>query len=568
MSQRLEDNKPIIGSHGERFLSGFGIHTVGFNAGKDENGNSLTFKLGRILILIGPNNAGKTKALKEIHNWCIGNEERGLILNEQATNLDLSFDELSEILRSSFETTDTGEFLIHSGQPDGPFGSHRVKISDLEQSLSANNYREFRRRVLQHFQVFLDSASRLQLVRGMDAAGMHRPPINLMHKLQLDKRARERVRFHLKEVFKKSFMIDPIAVTELHPTLSAQTPDDSLEFSFSTQAVEFFSKSKRINESFGDGVKAYCGMSAAILGMHYSILMIDEPEAFMHPPLIRQFARMSAREAISRNGTLIVATHSADFLMGCLEEAVEQVSIVRLDYLNDEAQANYVPPARLKQLIRDPRIRSTALLKGLFHRCTIIVEAEGDRVFYDEVNRQLIDQSQGIADSHFTQAPSKNMVVSMVENLREFGLPAAGIVDVDYLFDDAAEHKRTYQKLGMATGAVDRLENLRKELRNQVNQEDKKKLKKCPRDVLNNEMYEVFNSYISELANWGIFVVPVGQLESWLSRCNLQDTSKRKWLDIALDSISPTSTQQLIYPEDGDVGTFINSIGKWAAKQH
>ena len=71
------------------------------------------------------------------------------------------------------------------------------------------------------------------------------------------------------------------------------------------------------------------------------VVLIDEPEAFFHPPLARKLGYQLTNAISKRNGTLLASTHSADFLMGCLQ-ASTSVRVVRLEYSNSKSKGQIV----------------------------------------------------------------------------------------------------------------------------------------------------------------------------------------------------------------------------------
>src|SRR5690606_24595109 len=99
--------------------------------------------------------------------------------------------------------------------------------------------------------------------------------------------------------------------------------------------------------------------------------------------------RALARLAKQRQGSLFVGTHSAEFLMGCLESGSD-TAVVRLDYENGVATARQLPADEVQKVAQDPFLRSTDVLRALFHRGAVICESDTDRVVYDEVNHRLL----------------------------------------------------------------------------------------------------------------------------------------------------------------------------------
>src|SRR6202035_5048673 len=64
-------------------------------------------------------------------------------------------------------------------------------------------------------------------------------------------------------------------------------------------------------QSQGDGIRAFVGVLLHVLVVDRDIILIDEPEAFLHPPQAGLLGRMLATETPDPR-QLFVATHSSD----------------------------------------------------------------------------------------------------------------------------------------------------------------------------------------------------------------------------------------------------------------
>ena len=67
-----------------------------------------------------------------------------------------------------------------------------------------------------------------------------------------------------------------------------------------------------------DGVKAYSGILAAVLSTDLKVILMDEPDAFLHPPLARRLGTALTTIASERDGNVFASTHDSNFLMGCI----------------------------------------------------------------------------------------------------------------------------------------------------------------------------------------------------------------------------------------------------------
>lgn len=79
----------------------------------------------------------------------------------------------------------------------------------------------------------------------------------------------------------------------------------------------------------GDGLRSVLGMISAIVSTKKPVFLLDEPEAFLHPPQALQLGEIISG-LIEPSQQIFVATHSADFLRGLLGSTRDAV-IIALD---------------------------------------------------------------------------------------------------------------------------------------------------------------------------------------------------------------------------------------------
>ncbi|MFD2257886.1 AAA family ATPase [Luteolibacter algae] len=91
----------------------------------------------------------------------------------------------------------------------------------------------------------------------------------------------------------------------------------------------------------GDGMKSYAGILFEAVVSNKNITLIDEPEAFLHPPQMRRLGETLAQEV---DGQLFVATHSSEIMRGFLEGTKGNVRILRISRIGE---INFVTEAGL-----------------------------------------------------------------------------------------------------------------------------------------------------------------------------------------------------------------------------
>jgi hypothetical protein len=74
----------------------------------------------------------------------------------------------------------------------------------------------------------------------------------------------------------------------------------------------------------------------------------------------------------------------------------------------------------------------------------------------------------------------------------------------------------------------------------------------------------IARTLFKDLGDHGIFIVPVGELESWLPGLGVPRSSKAKWIvDIFSALGSSPKSKSYVKPSTGDVWKFFDDVGEW-----
>ena len=181
----------------------------------------------------------------------------------------------------------------------------------------------------------------------------------------------------------------------------------------------------------GDGMKSYAGILFETIVDDWDITLVDEPEAFLHPPQMRRLGETLSSEV---GGQLFVATHSSDILRGFLEGTQGDVRILRI---SREENINIVMEASketIKSLWLNPVLRYSNALEGIFHEQTIICEDDSDCRLLNSIADYLESDTQSQwLDTAYVPTGGKHGVAQVADVLRKVGVPVKAVFDIDFL---------------------------------------------------------------------------------------------------------------------------------------
>ena len=415
------------------------------------------------------------------------------------------------------------------------------------------------------FTLRLDGKTRFDLVGEKERGDLiEQRPKNHLWALFADDDARDKVRQFTEEAFDKHFVIDPTKGAKLRVRLSDRAPHNSDEEQGLNAASRSFHEDATLISDLGDGVQTSVGLVSAVSCLPQRILLIDEPEAFLHPTLARRVGRTLATTARDREASLVTATHSAEFLYGCIQ-ADPDVRIVRLTYDPNGATARSIETAEIVTLMNDPLLRSANSLRALFHRGVVVTEADADRAFYDEINHRLLSVDCGIEDGLFMNAQNWQTIPRIVGPLRWLGIPAAAVFDFDVLMD--SDFKRIWPLLHADTGLLQTLQAERSEIRDLMEEKGRDAIKSSGTDAFDDDDKERIMEFLAKMAQFGIFFVPVGELERWLAELDPPpSTNKSVWITNTFAALgSDPTAESYVSAGTADVWEFIEGVEAWIA---
>lgn len=420
-------------------------------------------------------------------------------------------------------------------------------------------------RLYRNLSVLLDGKARLELPHREKTRSLWKSPTGTLMKLRENKERLRQFRHYVHDAFDQHIAIDLFELNEAKLVLFDKAPPDDIEDHLDDRTKQIFSTARDLSE-FSDGVRTYVGLHAYLLSEDRKFIMLDEPEAFLHPPLARRLGSNLTTLAAQRGACVFAATHSPDFLMGCIDAGVG-VNIIRLSYRNGRATAHLLPREDLQEMMLDPLLRSTGMLGALFHQAAVVVEGDSDRAFYGEINERLRvhepeQHPRIMRDCVFLNAQGKQNVSRIFGALRRLGVAATGIIDLDLLKDQG-----TSSDLFRESGAPESVSKTIGVLRGNVRAEIKDIHALCAPLGLkqaSEDEKKAVSHFIREMEACGVFIPPVSVLEGWLSDLGVKvprdKKDKKAWILEIFQKMGRLDTG--LKPSKGDVWDFMRRIGQ------
>ena len=548
------------------------ISRIRLRASSSPKSEPLEIQVPTVTVLVGPNNSGKSQALREIEAWCHGLEPDFLVVEKVELELPASFDDLLSILRtfkteppdnraSSPERFWIARPAIRTGE-DQLY--EEVDRGSLQQEYNNNRESRYLRQVfVRGFTLRLDGRTRFDLVDPKETGELEKHPKNHLWALFVDDDARSKVRDFTYEAFRKYYVIDPTGMQSFRVRLSDRKPRSKTEEqSLDDRSRKFHARAPLVSQ-LGDGLRTSVGLVSAVMSLPQQILLIDEPEAFLHPTLARRVGSFLSQIARERSASMITATHSADFLYGCIQSAPD-LRIVRLTYNGAKATARSIDPGKIINLMHDPLLRSANTLRALFYRAVIVTESDADRALYDEVNFRLLQEEAGMEDALFLNGQNWQTIPRLVSPLREIGIPAAAVFDLDVIM---SEQFRIIWDMFSGHPNVRSLQEQRTAISANLKSVGKDKVKKLGINCLEPNDRGSLLEFIDIAREYGVFFVTVGELESWFADFKItRRRNKPAWLtDVFAKLGSDPSSSNYVNPTEQDIWKFVRSMGEWTA---
>lgn len=278
-------------------------------------------------------------------------------------------------------------------------------------------------------------------------------PQNPIHVLFKDDRIEKRVNDSFQRAFGMALILNRGAGTEFPLHCGKPPALEPGEDRVSSSFVARLGKLPVLSDQ-GHGMRSFAGCVMATCASPSLVQLIDEPEAFLHPPQARLLGSLLTAEKPNWR-QLIVATHSGDLLRGALDSDVDNLRIVRLTREGNINRARQLHIDDIRKLWSDPILRFSNVLDGLFHQSVVVCEGDADCRFFAAILEAILGSERSQPDTHFSSTGGKDRLHVVVSSLVGLGVPTRVVADFDVLKSEQPL-RRIVESLGGDWNAIEK----------------------------------------------------------------------------------------------------------------
>ena len=514
-----------------------------------------------VLAVVGPNNSGKTHFLRsvvaQLHGTTVDEVQPrgGLIeaIEVSWTDDGHTFDELRDRARNSFMEDALGNLQVHNGVTYPGGNSFRPEsIESLPgRTVDLGVYAD----------LFVQFDDAVQRVGETEPKKLATP--GGYEKLSLVQRARESevatgaIRHYFRGIFGSDVSYYDRGSGDIGFILASEVEDGAKVGGPLTERTKGHMEASPKLWLQGLGMRSVLGLLLRIFALDQPILILDEPEAFLHPPQSSALGAVLCEIARKYDRQIILSTHDRHILQGLTREGAHEVHIERLDQSDGTRTSVSVPVAALATARATSLVRFSPLLDALFTKVTVLVENETDAFFYsallEEYARAENLRHRGLSPEDFFYLgvggkAALGRTAGLVRTLRASVLVIAdfdlifSLSDITTIVNELAADSRPKleQLYASFLGAVDTFAAKESTGRNDV-------LKRLKHEGLNFDEEDIrtgAKNLLNALGRMGVFVCQVGELEDFDSDLK-ERVGKAEWVRSALANDVHKSNESL-----------------------
>jgi predicted ATPase len=518
--------------------------------------SKIEFSKNDITVFVGPNNAGKSASLKESANLLRQKANKGVVLK------DVTIEKAGEVA-DLFSLLESISKKIFSGNPEPRYQGFGFNIYHPSVKLLWDNYKNGIGELFALFVNALSTEDRLKAASPPSSIQITTAPLSHpIHFLQRYDELEKKFSDYFRQAFGTDLIVHRNAGNEVPLYVGLRPVPKEGEDRVSESYLNDLEKLDLLHLQ-GDGMRSFVGVLLNAFISKHSIIFIDEPEAFLHPPQARLLGKMLAKDLPSER-QLFLATHSEDFLKGLLDADNSNLKIVRIQRDGTINRVSVLHNTDINSIWNDSLLRHSNVLNGLFHSKVIICESDSDCRFYSAVLSAIYEGTNSISpDILFIHCGGKHRIPTVVKSLVKLNVLVRVITDFDIL-NDLNPLKEIYEEVG---GDWTEIESDWKNVKNSIDQ----KRPELETEELKTEIDLIFHEIVEKI----IPKTKVSEIQKLLKKATAWAHAKEVGKSF-IPSGDPTKAYDriqhklrekgLFIVEAGQLESFVRSVGNHGPK--
>lgn len=513
------------------------INDITFN-----DGSTIPLNPNSIIVFTGANNSGKSQVLKDIEDSF---DKATKKLSVVVTNL--SYELRGEITQSFIDEN----YRVNQHGNLEPHGSH---ISTTKESLMYEWEREepsdnIRQVLIKRISTEKRLTDSDNLIRNSFISLNH--PI---YKMMKNDSIAEKVSDYFRQAFGEGLVVNGSTLHSIPLHVGEAPNKEQFTIKESNRYYKIIESMPQLQNQ-GDGMRSFASILLDTFTSEHSVSLIDEPEAFLHPPQARIMGKMLGQNNPS-NRQLVVSTHSEDCLQGILDSSNDNVTIIRINRQGNTNRMSILNNEEIEKLWTNPLLRYSNILSGLFHEMVVVCESDYDCLFYQAVmNAQFENKGEVAPDVLFTHCGGKSRAKDVVSALKAVDVPVVAICDFD-LVDSSQDFKSLIEAFGKDWESI-RLSGLKTvhdsfNAKKSAGVEMHSLIKSTGKACLDGDAPAAYAEVEAICREAGLFIVPCGEMECFDKTIN---KDKKNWVYHILEHYNLATE-----PKMDEARSFVKSI--------
>lgn len=375
-----------------------------------------------IVVFVGANNVGKSRALKDIKNDILESSSKKVIVDEIEYQ-DTNFEEINMMnyFKNNFELGSNGYDIAVDVNYTYNYNEHNFQ-----------NVKSGDKHFYKVLFSFLSTESRLNMTAPISYSFIKdKLSFGIMRKLERDKKSITKLNDILFSCFGKKIDISEGlwqgAVSKLYKFGTKDEIDKSV--SADTREARCLLEVLENLDDQGDGIRSAVAILASLITTTHSLYLIDEPETFLHPPQARILGRNIVD--LSQNKQCFISTHNIDLLRGMLEKDYARIKIIKINRTDNVNEFHVLDNDSIKVISNDKNLKYSNILNGLFYNTVVLCENESDCKFYSALLEKI--DSDCYQNTLFCAVGGKDQFKIIIPLLNKLKINFLVIADLDLI---------------------------------------------------------------------------------------------------------------------------------------